>query len=1042
MKRMTKKVISIMFAVVLVLASVLSMANARVANAAGSTLIIHYGGREDDNYDGWNVWAWEEGKDGQSISFKAEDDYGKIAVYQTTSQPSKMGFIIRLNEWEEKDIPDDRMIEMKNGVTEIWVTSGETEFTYEAPEGYTSYDFEGMEKERLGLYDKADSLKVNIHYFNYAQNYDTTEIMAWKLKNAPGSYPLVETDNFGAVYHVGLSGEGKEGELGLAIYSDGMADSSKDRTIDLSKASGNVIDIYTVEGKNDVWYAQEDVDKTPAILTAEFSEGTTKQIDVTLSQSIDTADESTYSKFSVKDENGTSYPVHHIWNDEPGVLKSTKVVMDVALNLDHSYTITYDEWEACDVNITGSFSTESFEAEYTYDGDDLGAIYTKDKTAFRLWAPTASKVELNLYKEGSGDNLIETVAMTSDVKGTWIYEKSGDLKNVYYTYSVTVGNTTNEAVDPYAKAAGVNGKRGMVIDLEATNPEGFGNDTKPEFINMTDAVIYELHVRDLSSDSSSGITNTGKYLGLTETGTKNSDGLATGLDHIKDLGVTHIHLLPSFDYASVDESKDDGQFNWGYDPQNYNVPEGSYSTDASNGAVRVEEYKEMVQTLHENGIRVVMDVVYNHTFSSEDSNFQKIVPDYYYRMVEEGFSNASGCGNETASERAMVRKYIVDSVVYWATEYHVDGFRFDLMGIHDIETMNAIREALNEIDPSIIIYGEGWTSGDSTLAESERAVKSNTSKLNDIAVFSDDIRDALKGNVFDALDKGFVSGKEGMENDVKYSVVGATSNDQVDYDAYEKFSGAWSPSPSQTINYVSCHDNYALWDKLATSNPDDSVEDRIKMNNLASAIVFTSQGIPFIQAGEEMLRSKPLEDGTFSSNSYNLSDEVNSLKWDDLTENQSVYEYYKGLIAFRKAHGALRMATTEEVQSNLNFIDGLDSNVVAYTIENSPNGETAESLYVVYNANKESVQITLPDGNWDVYVNGEKAGTDIIDTVSGNVEVSGISAMVLAKGTASTDASAVTSAPSFISIVLIIIAVLLLIAVVVIFVVRHRKKLK
>lgn len=1034
MKRRIKRAISVMFVAVLVLASVLSLVNARVANAAGTTLIIHYGGREDGNYDGWNVWVWEDGKDGQSISFKAEDDYGKIAVYQSTSQPSKMGFIIRLNEWEDKDISDDRTIEMKNGVTEIWVTSGEKEFTYEAPEGYASYDFEGQEKERLELYNKEDSLKVNIHYYNYAQNYDTTETLAWKEKDAPGSYPLVEKDDFGAVYHVGLSGEDKKGELGFDIYADGMADSTKNRTIDLSKASNNVIDVYTVEGKSDVWYTPEDVDKTPAVLTAAFSEGTTKQIDVTLSQTIDTKDESTYTKFLVKDENGTSYPVHHIWNEEPGVLKSTKVVMEEALTLDHSYTITYDEWIACDVDITGSFSSESFEDKYTYEGDDLGAIYTKEKTSFRLWAPTASKVELNLYEGGSGDNLIETVPMTSDVKGTWVHEKTGDLNGTYYTYSVTVGDTTNEAVDPYAKAVGVNGMRGMVIDLDSTDPEDFGNDTKPEFINMTDAVIYELHVRDLSSDSSSGITNTGKYLGLTESGTKNSAGIATGLDHIKELGVTHVHLLPSFDYASVDENKDD-QFNWGYDPQNYNVPEGSYSTDASNGAVRVKEYKEMVQTLHENGIRVVMDVVYNHTFST-DSNFQKIVPDYYYRMVDGGFSNASGCGNETASERAMVRKYIVDSVVYWVNEYHVDGFRFDLMGIHDIETMNAIREALNEIDPSIIIYGEGWTSGDSTLPESERALKSNTSKLNGIAVFSDDIRDALKGNVFDSLDKGYVSGKEGLENDIKYSVVGATSNDQVDYDAYEKSSGAWSPSPSQTINYVSCHDNYTLWDKLETSNPDDSVEDRIKMNNLASAIVFTSQGIPFIQAGEEMLRSKPLGDGTVSSNSYNLTDQVNSLKWDELTQNQSVYEYYKGLIAFRKAHGALRMTTTEEVQNNLTFIDGLDPNVVAYTIENSPNGETAESLYVIYNANKESVQITLPNGNWDVYVNGEKAGTDVIETVSGKVEVSGISAMVLAKGTASTT----SQTSSIILTVLIIVVVILILAAVFVLVIRRRKK--
>lgn len=1045
MKKVAKKLASAFLAAVFLLVTVLGVIPPQVAEAAGTTLIIHYGGRADNNYDGWNLWVWEDGKDGQSINFKAEDDFGKIAVYQTSTQPEKVGFIVRLNDWEDKDISDDRMIKMNTDVTEIWVTSGQAEFVYEAPEGCTSYDFEGMEKARLELYDKADSLKVNVHYYNYDESYDTTEALAWKSKATPGTYPLSGTDEYGAVYHVGLAGEDKEGELGFTIYNEGNPDSTNDRTVDLSKASGNVLDVYTVEGKNDVWYSAEEVDKTPAILTAEFSQGTTKQIDVTLSQTIDTAAEDTYTKFKVTDETGASYKVHHIWNEEPGVLKSTKVVLDEPVSLNHTYTITYEDWHACDVGITGAFSSESFEEEYTYSGDDLGAIYTKEKTNFRVWAPTASKVELNLYEAGSGDCLIETVPMTADEKGTWVYEKTGDINGVYYTYSVTVGGETNEAVDPYAKAAGVNGKRGMVIDLASTDPEGFENDKKPEFVNMTDAVIYELHVRDLSADASSAITNTGKFLGLTETGTKNSDGLSTGLDHMKDLGITHVHLLPSFDYASVDESNSESQFNWGYDPQNFNIPEGSYSTDASDGFVRVNEYKEMVQTLHENGIRVIMDVVYNHTFSSADSNFQKVVPNYYYRMNGDSFSNASGCGNETASERAMVRKYIVDSVVYWATEYHVDGFRFDLMGIHDNETMNAIREALDEIDPSIITYGEGWTSGDSTLDSTQRALKANTSKLNAIAAFSDDIRDALKGNVFDALDKGFVSGKEGMENDIMYSVVGCTENEQVDYDAYEKSNGAWSPNPAQTINYVSCHDNYTLWDKLATSNPDDSVEDRIKMNNLASAIVFTSQGIPFIQAGEEMLRSKPLEDGTLSSNSYNLSDEVNSLKWNDLTKYQDVYNYYKGLIAFRKAHGALRMTTTEEVQNNLTFIDGLDANVVAYTIDNSPNGETAESLFVVYNANKENVTVTLPEGNWDVYVNGEKAGTEVLDTVSGKVEVSGISAMVLTKGNKAVsngNASSVTGNTGNVTPIVAAVCVVLLIVVVAAYIISSKKKNK
>ena len=467
---------------------------------------------------------------------------------------------------------------------------------------------------------------------------------------------------------------------------------------------------------------------------------------------------------------------------------------------------------------------------------------------------------------------------------------------------------------------------------------------------------------------------------------------------MKDLGITHVHILPSFDYATVDETKlETEQFNWGYDPKNYNVPEGSYATDPYNGNIRVEEYKEMVQTLHENGIRVVMDVVYNHTFNTEESNFQKIVPDYYYRMNGELYSNASGCGNETASERSMMRKFMIDSVVYWAEEYHVDGFRFDLMGIHDMETMNAIRAALNEVDPSIIIYGEGWTSGDSTLSESERALKKSTYKMEGIAAFSDDIRDGIKGNVFDSLDKGFVSGADNLAEAIKYSVVGATENAQIDYDSYEKTNGWWAGSPEQTINYASCHDNLTLWDKLAISNGDDSEEDRIKMNKLSSAIVFTSQGIPFLQAGEEMLRSKEMEDGTFSENSYNLPDSVNSIKWENKGNTIEVYNYYKGLIALRKAHPAFRMTTTKEVQDNLTFLDTTDTKTVAYTIDNSPNGEKAESIFVAYNANNEEVVLELPEGKWNLYVNGEKAGTEIIETVSKTVTVSPISAVVLMK---------------------------------------------
>lgn len=436
-------------------------------------------------------------------------------------------------------------------------------------------------------------------------------------------------------------------------------------------------------------------------------------------------------------------------------------------------------------------------------------------------------------------------------KGVWSCEKQGDLNGVYYTYSIKIGNKTNEAVDLYARTTGVNGDRGMVVDLSATNPEGFEEDVRPAFENPTDAVIYEIHVRDLSSDASSGISNTGKFLGFTETGTTNPDGLATGIDHIKDLGVTHVQILPSYDYATVDETKlDTPQFNWGYDPKNYNVPEGSYSTDPYHGEVRINEMKQMIQAFHENGIRVNMDVVYNHTFNIENSWYQKTVPDYFYRKVGENYSNASGCGNETASDRAMVRKYIVDSVVYWAKEYHIDGFRFDLMAVHDIETMNAVRAALDEIDPSIMVYGEGWTGGDCAIPSSQQALKANMAKIDRVGAFSDDIRDGIKGSVFDAQDKGFISGKDGMEESVKFGIVGATPHPQVMTFKNDKGSKSWAAQPGQSINYVSCHDNLTFWDKLAISNADDSEETRIQMNKLGSAIILTSQGVPFFKQGK------------------------------------------------------------------------------------------------------------------------------------------------------------------------------------------------
>lgn len=674
------------------------------------------------------------------------------------------------------------------------------------------------------------------------------------------------------------------------------------------------------------------------------------------------------------------------------------LIMEKNMDLGNTDTLKIDGYAEKAISVGDAFSEAEFEEAYFYEGNDLGAVYSKEETAFRLWAPTASKVSLNIYKTGEGDDLIETISMEKDIKGTWITSMKGDFDGTYYTYVVTVGGKTNEAADPYARAAGVNGNRGMVIDLDRTNPNGWEKDSKPKLLSPVDAIIYELHIRDLGMDASSGIAQPGKFLSLIQTGTKNKDGLTTGLDHMKELGITHLHLLPSYDYSSVDETNlDTPQFNWGYDPKNYNVPDGSYSTDPYLGNVRIEEFKKMVLGLHENDIRVVMDVVYNHTAATVDSNFNLIVPDYYYRKDGSDFSNGSGCGNETASERAMFRKFMVDSVTYWAKEYHVDGFRFDLMGLHDLETMRQIRAALDEIDPSIIMYGEGWTGGASTLHSGDSAIKNNIHLIPGVAAFSDDIRDGIKGHVFTNAERGFVSGQTGQEERIKFGVVGATKNDQVSYDK------PWAGSPTQCINYASAHDNLSLWDKLATSNSDDSVEDRMKMNKLSAAIVFTSQGIPFFQAGEEFLRSKPTKDGGFDENSYQSSDETNSLKWNEKTTNKDIYEYYRGLIAFRKEQPLLRMQTTEEIQQNLTFMTNLNANVVGYQLKNNDkNSKNDKQIIVLYNANVEPVTESIPKGKWNIYVDGERAGTKVLDTIDGEeVNVAGISSLVLVKKQAS-----------------------------------------
>jgi pullulanase len=511
---------------------------------------------------------------------------------------------------------------------------------------------------------------------------------------------------------------------------------------------------------------------------------------------------------------------------------------------------------------------------------------------------------------------------------------------------------------------GVNGKRGVVIDLNLTNPAGWAKDISPSFNRSVDAIIYELHVRDASIHANSGIVNKGKFLGLAETGTKTSAGLSTGLDHIKELGVTHLHLLPSFDFFSIDESSTSPKYNWGYDPQNYNVPEGSYSTNPYDGITRIKEFKTMVMALHKNGLRVVMDVVYNHTAQTQQSNFNQIAPGYYYRFNPDGtFSNGSACGNETASDRPMMRKFMIESLKYWVQEYHIDGFRFDLMGIHDIETMNLISEELQGIKPDILLYGEGWTAGNVQIKPADQAVKANAAKLNNIAVFSDDIRDGIKGSVFEHQQRGFATGLADQAESVKFGVVASCQHPQVDNTKVKYAKNPYASAPHNTITYCECHDNHVLWDRLSMSMPNSSESERKNMHKLALSIVLTSQGISFLHAGTEFLRSKQGVENSFES-----PDEINAIDWSLKEKNRDVFEYVKLLIDMRKKHAAFRMVTSEQLAENLKFIEDVPENIVAYTINGEDMRDKWKRILVIYNGSGKAKNVEVPDIKWRVFI--------------------------------------------------------------------------
>lgn len=831
-----------------------------------------------------------------------------------------------------------------------------------------------------------DSVKLTVHYQRPGGDYTGWNLWIWKNSDnnsldTPVSSSGVQftgNDDFGKVVTINIDGMKNYKDLGIIVrLNDWVAkDVNDDRFITEFDANGNA-EVWLVQNDKTIYTKKPTIEMK--ISSASFE--ATNEVKVELNKRFKPLSGSS-NGFSVS--GGLS--VISARTENPNLPEDTELILTLNgnISLTERYKVSHSTYGSADIALGNLITTEEFEKKFTYKGDDLGNIYKKDSTSFRLWAPTATKVELLTFSS-SASGVKSRFPMKSDVQGTWVHSLDGDQDGLIYAYNVEVYGEENVAVDPYARAAVENGKRSVVVNLDTTNPKGW-NEEKPDFSgNPTDAVIYELHVRDLSMDKSAPFPKSarGKYSGLTYPSLKSSSGQPVGVAAIKDLGVTHLQLLPIYDFASVDELNP--TFNWGYDPLNYNVPEGSYSSDPRNPKARITELKGAIQSLHKQGIRVIMDVVYNHVFDASTFSQSKIVPGYWFRTDSDGkLTSASGCGNDSASERAMVRKFIVDSVKYWANEYNISGFRFDLMGLHDIQTMQEVRKELSKIDPTIIIIGEGWNMG--THPSEIRSTQANIDELAGIAVFNDQIRDGIKGSVFTASDKGFATGTFGKKNNVMAGIVGNTDYSSTILPAFTTL------SPAQSVNYVEAHDNNTLEDKLRLSLSTKDPTLIASYHRLASSIPLLAQGIPFIHAGQEFQRSKGGD-----SNSYKSGDEINSLKWNLISKNAVTRNYFKGMLEIRAQHPAFRLSSTADVKNNLKFLKTSDE-VIAYSLKGSAVKDSWKSIVVIHNAKTASSKVTLPaKGNWNVVVEGNKAGVKTLRTIKNTdvVEVRALSTLVL-----------------------------------------------
>src|SRR5690554_722063 len=854
------------------------------------------------------------------------------------------------------------------------------------------------------LFALEDTKSVYIHYYRYQEDYENWSLWLWQSKpeSLEGvSYEFVKDDTAtifnwgGVVAKINLVDDlASATELGFIVRRGDWLEKDVDLdrffTIPEKSTDGNH-HIYLVENDVRVGTALDDEDgpsRYHKFRQAYFADS--KTIKFTSTEAV------LESNFSLL-VNGDSITYNSF---ESNGLTST-VTLNNELNFSNSYQVsaTFSDNNTDTFNVTydGIYDTDEFNDAYAYEGSDLGAVVKDDVTSFRLWAPVSTEVKLNLYETGTASTdpiPLEVITMTRDIKGTFFHQIDDNLHGTYYTFSVTNGGVTYEVVDPYAKSTGVNGGRGLVVDFSKTNPDGFeyGN-LANNMTNETDAIIYELHVRDLTIHESwnGSEENRGKYLGLAESGTK-YNGYTTGFDHIKELGVTHVQLLPFFDFGVIDETRHDDPtyeniFNWGYMPLHFNTLEGTYSSNPYDGLVRINEMKQVIAAYTEANIRINMDVVYNHSGLSADSNFNLIVPGYYHRMTESNsFSNGSGTGNEMASERFMMRKFIVESVEFWAKEYNIAGFRFDLMALHDLETMREIVKVLNDIDPTIMVYGEPWMGGTTTLPASEQAGKTNLHLLDGVGAFNDDLRDGVKGSVFVSKEGGFVQGNfnNQLTNRVKYGIAGGIKFEGLEESLLSN-TRVWHTSPLKTINYVTAHDNNTLHDKLHMTLEDDNKTHLITpMIKQANAIVLTSQGVSFLHAGDEFARTKPAASGSgFDSNSYESPDSVNQIRWDQKGDHLDLFEYFKGLIKLRKSEDLFRLTSAEDILEKLEFVYENTKGLIAYTLSDDDS-----NYLVLHNANQKNTRVKLPKGGgWHVIVDGNTAGTESINTYKGGQRV-------------------------------------------------------